>query len=121
MNTTRPASLTDAQEAAADRLETARRRSNHAAHVAHLANNRFAQAAADAAKAETDRNAARAASTAATTEHLDALAAAVALGYRHSHRIDATEADDWSHTDKRSPKELAAAYPRHTQYTEANR
>lgn len=116
--------MTTAQQEAAARLHAARVVSHHRAREAQRANDRLARAKEEIAAAETEHETAHASSNAAQAEHAAALRAAIALGYRHSHRIDAQPADDWkgptqaqTDTDKRTPEELAAAYPRRTYYT----
>lgn len=83
--------MTTTQQEAAARLKAARTVSHHRAREAQRSNDRFARATEAAAQAETDRNRAHELAYAAQEEHSAALAAAIALGYRHSHRIDATQ------------------------------
>ena len=99
--------MTHDQRDAHHRLEDARRLSNHHARRAQASNDRHARAVEAAAKAETERNQAHADSYAASKEHEAALAHAIRLGYRHTHRIDATQEDDWNSPTLYSPAYFA--------------
>lgn len=101
--------MTHDQKDAAARLQRARYASHRAAIRAQRSNDRFAAAAEAAAKAEAERNQAHAHAHEAQRQHQAALAHAVELGYRHSHRIDATEDDDWI-------QPTAPAYEEHQAY-----